>query len=181
MKNVNILIVCFIATCVLSCQGKAMKSVCSSKMRNKQEMSKNILTDSLIHLDSIFRGEEITGNYHVEYEICSNDIVADTINISEVESKKIYNRSLFLTIHYKEQKILNNYEIRSTSFSGIENPEKFQFAPMGAIDFQTLEDTLWISTGMFVVDTDWGYFLTIKVSKNGDVYFLAVNADECYD
>lgn len=178
MKNVNLLIVCIIATCIIGCRGRYIKFVNSSEMKTSLDLSKVISRDSLIHKNNISNGEEITGNYHVKYSLCSNEIVADTIHVSEKESKVLYNRSLFLTIHYNELMILNNYEIRSTSFGDIENSEKFQLSPMGAIDFKSLGDTLIVSTGMFVIDTDWGYFLTIKVSKNGDVYFYADNADE---
>ena len=38
-----------------------------------------------------------------------------------------------------------------------------------------------VKTGMFVMDTDWGYFVTINVNENGEVYIFANDADSLYE
>ncbi len=169
MKFANFLILCLMATCIISCRGK------SNTSSNRSQIEDKVYSDTLFYAD---RG---IGNYSVKYSLHTNDIIADTIYVSDTESEIFYNRSLLLTVHYDDKLILNDYEVRSTSFGGIENPESFQLSPMGAIEINSVNDTLILSTGMFVVDTDWGYFLTIKVSKNGNVILSAADADDYYN
>lgn len=174
--QINSLYVVLIIICFVSCQcrGNRTKSFSSDKVA---EVGNNIFKDTLLHADRLFVGDEIVGNYKVNYSIGANEIVADTLYLSDTEYEIFYNHSLFLTVCYNNRPILSDYEIRSTSFDGIENPEKFQLSPMGGITFDSVNDTLHVSTGMFVVDTDWGYFLTIKVSKTGKVSLYAEEDD----
>lgn len=169
MKFVKCLILCLLATCIISCRGKGNTSSNKSRIEDK------------VYSDTIFYANKEIGNYSVKYSLHSNDVIADTIHVSDTESEIFYNRSLLLTVHYDDKLIVNDYEVRSTSFGGIDNPERFQLSPMGAVEINSVNDTLFVTTGMFVVDTDWGYFLTIKVSKNGDVILSAVDADDYYN
>ena len=74
-----------------------------------------------------------------------------------------------MTAYYKNQIIINNLEIKSSSFDGIENPDQF-----------VINDTLVVSIGMSVIDTDWGYALKINISPKGDVSYMAKNYDDLY-
>lgn len=181
MRFANLLIICFISTCILSCRGKGTPSsyVCPIK-GTLEGVSNSISKDCLTFSDTISHSEKNIENYSVKYSLRTNDIIADTIYVSDTDCEIFYNRSLFLTVHYNNKLIVDDYEVKSISFSGIDNPERFQLAPMGSVDIKSVNDTLLVSTGMFVVDTDWGYFLTIKISKTGDVFLYADDADDYY-
>ena len=179
MRNISFFIVCLCSVFVLSCKNR------DNKQNHSTELADTLLTigtqDNCVLGDVISKGDTIIGNFHVKYLIETNEIVADTIIISETESQVFVNHSVFLTIQYKEQLILDNYEIRSTSFNWIKNPERFILSPMGSIELEAINNMLVVKTGMFVMDTDWGYFVTINVNENGEVYIFANDADSLYE
>lgn len=182
MRFANLLFICFMSTCILSCRGKGNPSSYASPLEDTLDVvSNSISKDCPILSDTIFYAEKSIDNYSVKYSLQTNDIIADTIYVSDTDFVIFYNRSLFLTIHYNGKLIVDNYEVNSISFSGIENPERFQLAPMGGVNIESVNDTLRVSTGMFVVDTDWGYFVRIKVSKTGDIFLYADDADDYYN
>lgn len=179
MKIANFVIIILISICTIGCRVRIGKS---SPVYQKAifEISDSMKQNNHFDPDTICNKEGIFEKYKVNYSVQTNNIIADTIYVSDTVYKVFYNHSLFLTVYYNERLILNEYEIKSSSFSGIENPEKFQLSPMGAVEINSSNDTLFVSTGMFVIDTDWGYFLTIKISKNGDVLLYADDADNYY-
>lgn len=180
MKIVDFLILCFMITCILSCRGKGHTSSDMSQIKDTINVLNSIPSPYVVRSDTIIYAKQRIDNFRVQYSLHTNDIIADTIHLSDTESKIFYNRSLLLTVHYNEELIVDDYEVKSTSFSGIENPERFQLAPMGAVNINSVSDTLFVSTGMFVIDTDWGYFLTIKIAKTGDIFLGAEDADDYY-
>lgn len=140
--------------------------------------------------DLLKEGEDTVGNFRIKYSFYLNEIIVDTIFISPTEvyrvENEIYNevyrnRSLFLSVHYNDELIVDNTEIRSTSFDGIFNPKQFVLAPMCGIDIKSANDTLIVNTGMSVEDTDWGFWLDIKISKYGDISLSSVSYDETYE
>ena len=128
--------------------------------------------------DILVQNDTIIGNFRAKYHLTLNDIIADTINISSKEGQMVRNRSIFLTVYYKEQQILDCKEIKSTSFDGIQEPSKFIFSPTCWIGLESINDTLVVSSGMFVDDTDWGYFINIKVAPDGEILLVARDADD---
>ena len=179
MRNISFLIICLFSIFVISCKNR------DNRQSNSTSLAETLLAisteDGCASRRIISEGNAIIGDFHVKYCIEPNEIIADTVIVSETENQIFVNHSIFLTIEYKGQIILDNYEIRSTSFEWIKNPERFILSPMGSIEFEEINNVLIAKTGMFVMDTDWGYFVTIKVTEKGDVYIFADDADDFYE
>ena len=178
MRNISFLIICLFSIFVISCKNR------DNKQSNSTSLAETLLAISTEDGSSrgiISEGNAIIGDFHVKYCIEPNEIIADTVIVSETENQVFVNHSIFLTIQYKGQLILDNYEIRSTSFDGIPNPNRFILSPMGSIEFEVTNNELVAKTGMFVIDTDWGYFVTINVTEKGEVCIFAEDSDDLYE
>ena len=206
MKTHNTLFLLFLVVCSIACKNQSCTSdanttpAAAPMIENKVIPSctsdVNTTTDTIpdaapmienkITPLKIREGRRVINNYEVRYNVCVNDIIASIYKEYDeqtgivLDSSFIYNHTLFLTAYYKNQIIINNLEIKSSSFDGIENPDQFVFIPTSYLDFDSINDTLVVSTGMSVVDTDWGYALKINISPKGDVSYMAQNNDDMY-
>lgn len=202
MKTHNTLFLLFVVVCSIACKNQS----CTSEVNTTPDVAPmieneviprctsdvNITPDAAPIIENkviplkIREGRRVINNYEVRYNVCVNDIIASIYKEYDeqtgivLDSSFIYNHSLFLTAYYKNQIIINNLEIRSSSFDGIENPDQFVFIPTSSLDFDSINDTLVVSTGMSVIDTDWGYALKINISPKGDVSYMAQNYDDLY-
>lgn len=192
MKTRNTLFILFLAIFNIACKNQSFNSVHNENTTpNIVPTVEDTVKDTVeniveyrVEYPKIREGERIINNYHVKYNIHLNDVIAsiykeyDEQRYVLLDSSFLYNHSLFLTAYYKGQIIINNLEIRSSSFEGVENPNQFVFIPTSALDFNSINDTLVISTGMSVLDTDWGYDLNINISPTGDVSYKARSYDD---
>ena len=80
---------------------------------------------------------------------------------------------MFLTVYYKGKPVIEEYELRSTSFKGIPSPEKFVLARDSSIAVNSTDDNLILSTNMYVPYDDFGYDATIQISSDGEVFLSA--------
>lgn len=155
-----------------------MISICSCKSGQGKSAPQDILD----------QGEVVVGEYQISYVLSYNEIVAhvipETIKVEPGASREVRNKSLFLTVKYAEEIILNNKEIRTTCFEDIEDAGKFILGgPQVQVDeswFKVVDDLLVVEFGAFVEDTDWGYIITFNVDKNGQVSSTLVNVDDLY-
>ena len=202
MKTHNTLFLLFVVVCSIACKNQS----CTSEVNTTPDVAPmieneviprctsdvNITPDAAPIIENkviplkIREGRRVINNYEVRYNVCVNDIIASIYKEYDeqtgivLDSSFIYNHTLFLTAYYKNQIIINNLEIKSSSFDGIENPDQFVFIPTSSLDFDSINDTLVVSTGMSVIDTDWGYALKINISPKGDVSYMAQNYDDLY-
>lgn len=125
-----------------------------------------------MHLQ-ISSGEESSGNFRIKYTVCENNIVISLDDVPELKGMITNNYSMFLTVYYKGKSVIEDYEIRSTSFKGIPSPEKFVLARDGSIAVNSTDDNLILSTNMYVPYDDFGYDATIQISSDGEVFLSA--------
>ena len=95
------------------------------------------------------KGEKY-GNYWVEFDVYPNTM----------------NNSIHGKVFYKGKFIAEPY-ITSKSFKGIDNPEIYILAPTDKVWFETEGDELVANTGMFMNDTDCGYWTEIRIDSTG--------------
>ena len=206
MKTHNTLFLLFLVVCSIACKNQSCTSdvnttpaaapmienkvipSCTSDANTTPDTipaAAPIIENKITPL-KIREGRRVINNYEVRYNVCVNDIIASIYKEYDeqtgivLDSSFFYNHTLFLTAYYKNQIIINNLEIKSSSFDGIENPDQFVFIPASYLDFDSINDTLVVSTEMSVVDTDWGYALKINISPKGDVSYMAQNNDDLY-
>ena len=118
-------------------------------------------------------GEQSIGNFKIKYAVCENNLVVSYDDIPELEGLIALSHSLFLTVYYNDKIILDDHEIRSTSFKMIPNSEKYILACDGAVAIDTANDNLILSTNMYVAYDDFGYDATIQISSDGEVFLSA--------
>ena len=126
-------------------------------------ISVRFLNRSLETLD--LKGEKY-GNYWVEYDVYPNTMIADTLILSPTDTIITMNNSIRGKVFYKGKFIAEPY-ITSKSFKGIDNPEIYILAPTGIVWFETEGDELVANTGMFMHDTDCGYWTEIRIDSTG--------------
>lgn len=126
-------------------------------------ISVRLLNGSLETLN--LKGEKY-GNYWVDYNVYPNTMVADTLILSPTDTIITMNNSIHGKVYYKG-KFISEPNITSKSFKGIQNPEIYILAPTNTVWFKTEEDELVANTGMFMNDTDCGYWTEIRIDSTG--------------
>lgn len=111
------------------------------------------------------KGEKY-GNYWVEYDVYPNTMIADTLILSPTDTIITMNNSIHGKVFYKGKFIAEPY-ITSKSFKGIDDPEIYILAPTDKVWFETEGDELVANTGMFMNDTDCGYWTEIRIDSTG--------------
>ena len=127
-------------------------------------ISVRLLNGSLETLN--LKGEKY-GNYWVDYNVYPNTMVADTLILSPTDTIITMNNSIHGKVYYKGKFIAEPY-ITSKSFKGIDNPEIYILAPTNTVWFKTEEDDLVANTGMYMHDTDCGYWVEIRIDSTGN-------------
>lgn len=168
-------------------------SICSCKCRQEHSQDCNSTltkeTDTLQFAPNniLDQGDITIGKYHIFYVLSYNDIVAhvipETIKVKPGTSRVVRNKSLFLTVRYNNEIILDNKEIRSTCFEEIEDADKFILGPQNIVYedwFKIVNDILIVEFGAVVLDTDWGYRITLSIDSNGQISSTVVNNDDFY-
>ena len=121
------------------------------------------------------KGEKY-GNYWVEYDVYPNTMIADTLILSPTDTIITMNNSIHGKVFYKGKFIAEPY-ITSKSFKGIQNPEIYILAPTNTVWFKTEEDELVANTGMYMNDTDCGYWVEIRIDSTGNRSLNYVNEE----
>lgn len=106
------------------------------------------------------------GYYWVEYDVYPNTMVADTLILSPADTIITMNHTIHGKIFYKG-KFISEPVITSKSFKGIQNPEIYILAPTNKVWFKTEGDELVANTGMYMNDTDCGYWVEIRIDSTG--------------
>jgi hypothetical protein len=106
------------------------------------------------------------GNYWVVYHVSPYIMVADTLILSPGDTIITMNNSIHCTVYYKG-KFISEPNISYASFKGIQNPEKYILAPTDKVWFKTDGDELVANTGMYMYDTDCGYWVEIRIDSTG--------------
>ena len=124
-----------------------------------------LFNDRIWPLD--LKGERY-GDFWVEYTVRPNSMVADTLVLTPGDTTLIMNNSVFLTV-YHNGKLLAEPHIQSTSFDGIVNPEQYILAPTDKVWFNLEGDRLVAFTGMFMNETDCGYWTEMIIEPDGNL------------
>ena len=122
------------------------------------------------------RGEK-HGNYWVEYDIYPNAMVADTLILSPADTIITMNNSIHGRVFYKGEFIAEPH-ITSKSFRDIQDPEIYILAPTNKVWFRTEGDELVTNTGMFMNDTDCGYWVEIRIDSTGRTSLSYIVSEE---
>ena len=143
-------------------KGEDIYDIVSLDIVNKT-VSVKYLDGSIETLD--LKGEKY-GNYWVDYNVYPNTMVADTLILSPTDTIITMNNSIHGKVYYKG-KFISEPNITSKSFKGIDNPEIYILAPTDKVWFETEGDELVANTGMFMNDTDCGYWTEIRIDSTG--------------
>lgn len=122
------------------------------------------------------KGEKY-GNYWVEYDVYPNSMVADTLILSPTDTVITMNNSIHGKVFFKGKFIAEPY-ITSKSFKGIQDPEIYILAPTDKVWFKTEGDKLVANTGMFMHDTDCGYWVEIRIDSTGRTSLSYIVSEE---
>ena len=147
---------------VISLRNEDLYEIESLDIANRT-ISVRLLNGSLETLN--LKGEKY-GNYWVDYNVYPNTMVADTLILSPTDTIITMNNSIHGKVYYKG-KFISEPNITSKSFKGIQNPEIYILAPTNTVWFKTEEDELVANTGMFMNDTDCGYWTEIRIDSTG--------------
>ena len=143
-------------------KGKDIYDIVSLDIVNKT-VSVKYLDGSIETLD--LKGEQY-GDYWVEYDVYPNTMVADTLILSPADTIITMNHTIHGKIFYKG-KFISEPVITSKSFKGIQDPEIYILAPTNKVWFKTEGDELVANTGMYMNDTDCGYWVEIRIDSTG--------------
>ena len=147
---------------VISLRNEDLYEIESLDIANRT-ISVRLLNGSLETLN--LKGEKY-GNYWVDYNVYPNTMIADTLILSPTDTIITMNNSIHGKVFYKGKFIAEPY-ITSKSFKGIDNPEIYILAPTDKVWFETEGDELVANTGMFMNDTDCGYWTEIRIDSTG--------------
>ena len=148
---------------VISLRNEDLYEIESLDIANRT-ISVRLLNGSLETLN--LKGEKY-GNYWVDYNVYPNTMVADTLILSPTDTIITMNNSIHGKVYYKG-KFISEPNITSKSFKGIQNPEIYILAPTNTVWFKTEEDELVANTGMYMNDTDCGYWVEIRIDSTGN-------------
>ena len=148
---------------VISLRNEDLYEIESLDIANRT-ISVRLLNGSLETLN--LKGEKY-GNYWVDYNVYPNTMVADTLILSPTDTIITMNNSIHGKVYYKG-KFISEPNITSKSFKGIQNPEIYILAPTNTVWFKTEEDELIANTGMYMNDTDCGYWVEIRIDSTGN-------------
>lgn len=157
---------------VISLRNEDLYEIESLDIANRT-ISVRFLNGSLETLN--LKGEKY-GNYWVDYNVYPNTMVADTLILSPTDTIITMNNSIHGKVYYKGKFISEPY-ITSKSFKGIQNPEIYILAPTNTVWFKTEEDELVANTGMYMNDTDCGYWVEIRIDSTGNRSLSYVNEE----
>jgi hypothetical protein len=143
-------------------KGKDIYDIVSLDIVNKT-VSVKYLDGSIETLD--LKGEQY-GDYWVKYDVYPNTMVADTLILSPADTIITMNHTIHGKIFYKG-KFISEPVITSKSFKGIQDPEIYILAPTNKVWFKTEGDELVANTGMYMNDTDCGYWVEIRIDSTG--------------
>lgn len=144
-------------------KGEDIYDIVSLDIVNKT-VSVKYLDGSIETLD--LKGEKY-GDYWVEYDVYPNTMIADTLILSPADTIITMNHTIHGKIFYKG-KFISEPVITSKSFKGIQDPEIYILAPTNTVWFKTEEDELVANTGMYMNDTDCGYWVEIRIDSTGN-------------
>ena len=148
---------------VISLRNEDLYEIESLDIANRT-ISVRLLNGSLETLN--LKGEKY-GNYWVDYNVYPNTMVADTLILSPTDTIITMNNSIHGKVYYKGN-FISEPNITSKSFKGIQNPEIYILAPTNTVWFKTEEDELVANTGMYMNDTDCGYWVEIRIDSTGN-------------
>ena len=157
---------------VISLRNEDLYEIESLDIANRT-ISVRLLNGSLETLN--LKGEKY-GNYWVDYNVYPNTMVADTLILSPTDTIITMNNSIHGKVFYKG-KFISEPNITSKSFKGIQNPEIYILAPTNTVWFKTEEDELVANTGMYMNDTDCGYWVEIRIDSTGNRSLSYVNEE----
>ena len=143
-------------------KGEDIYDIVSLDIVNKT-VSVKYLDGSIETMD--LKGEKY-GDYWVEYDVYPNTMVADTLILSPADTIITMNNSIHGKVYYKG-KFISEPVITSKSFKGIQDPEIYILAPTNKVWFKTEGDELVANTGMYMNDTDCGYWVEIRIDSTG--------------
>lgn len=143
-------------------KGKDIYDIVSLDIVNKT-VSVKYLDGSIETLD--LKGEQY-GDYWVEYDVYPNTMVADTLILSPADTIITMNHTIHGKIFYKG-KFISEPVITSKSFKGIQDPEIYILAPTNKVWFKIEGDELVANTGMYMNDSDCGYWVEIRIDSTG--------------
>ena len=147
---------------VISLRNEDLYEIESLDIANRT-ISVRLLNGSLETLN--LKGEKY-GNYWVDYNVYPNTMVADTLILSPTDTIITMNNSIHGKVYYKG-KFISEPNITSKSFKGIQDPEIYILAPTNKVWFKTEGDELVANTGMYMNDTDCGYWVEIRIDSTG--------------
>lgn len=154
-------------------KGEDIYDIVSLDIVNKN-VSVKYLDGSIETLD--LKGEKY-GYYWVEYDVYPNTMVADTLILSPADTIITMNHTIHSKIFYKG-KFISEPVITSKSFKGIQDPEIYILAPTNKVWFETEGDELVANTGMFMNDTDCGYWTEIRIDSTGRTSLSYIVSEE---
>ena len=143
-------------------KGEDIYDIVSLDIVNKT-VSVKYLDGSIETLD--LKGEKY-GDYWVEYDVYPNTMVADILILSPADTIITMNNTIHGRVFYKGKFIAESV-ITSKSFKGIQDPEIYILAPTNKVWFKTEGNELVANTGMFMNDTDCGYWVEIRIDSTG--------------
>ena len=158
---------------VISLRNEDLYEIESLDIANRT-ISVRLLNGSLETLN--LKGEKY-GNYWVDYNVYPNTMVADTLILSPTDTIITMNNSIHGKVFYKGKFIAEPY-ITSKSFKGIDNPEIYILAPTDKVWFETEGDELVANTGMYMNDTDCGYWVEIRIDSTGRTSLSYIVSEE---
>lgn len=153
-------------------KGEDIYDIVSLDIVNKT-VSVKYLDGSIETLD--LKGEKY-GDYWVEYDVYPNTMIADTLILSPADTIITMNHTIHGKIFYKG-KFISEPVITSKSFKGIQDPEIYILAPTNKVWFKTEGDELVANTGMYMNDTDCGYWVEIRIDSTGNRSLSYVNEE----
>lgn len=136
------------------------------------EHSEDVLCCPTIHNTSLI------GKYYMEYaRVPNEDIIYQESGMYEVADNSIY-----ISVKYDNKIIIKNRKITKSSVGVIPYIEKMVLM-LASDDFYSICESngnLIIETEMSYPDTDWGYSVTMTISKTGEISYSYVDHDEGY-
>lgn len=132
----------------------------------------DVLCSSTIHNTSSI------GKYYIEYARVPNE----DIIYQESGMYKVADNSIYISVKHDNKTIIKNRKITKSSVGTVPYIEKMVLM-LASDDFYSICESngnLILETEMSYPDTDWGYSVTISISKTGDITYSYVDHDDGY-
>lgn len=136
------------------------------------EHSKDVFCSPVIHEVST------AGNYYIEYARVPNNYII----YQESGEYKCADNTIYISVKYNGKTIIQNKDITKFSMGDIPYIEKMilMLAADNFFKIYESDDKLYLETEMSYPDTDWGYHITISISKAGEITYTCIDNDEGY-